>query len=150
MGPIFYRARFMTQSTRAATTRLSADQRKAIAIQGLAKAVPISTLAVHHNVSRPLVYRQLRQASAALDDVVSLAQTDDTGEVLFMLPVAQRWLDQVILALTFRFAPPSNSCVTCRRTDQPGHHSHCSPADRPTGHRHQRRHRSLTHPHRPA
>jgi hypothetical protein len=90
----------MTQSTRAATTRLSADQRKAIAIQGLAKAVPISTLAVHHNVSRPLVYRQLRQASAALDDVFSPAQTDDTGEVLFMLPVTQRWLDQVILALT--------------------------------------------------
>jgi hypothetical protein len=90
----------MTQSTRAATTRLSADQRKAIAIQGLAKAVPISTLAVHHNVSRPLVYRQLRQASAALDDVFSPAQTDDTGEVLFMLPVTQRWLDQVIQALT--------------------------------------------------
>lgn len=90
----------MTQSTRAATTRLSADQRKAIAIQGLAKAVPISSLAVHHNVSRPLVYRQLRQASAALDDVFSPAQTDGTGEVLFMLPVTQRWLDQVILALT--------------------------------------------------
>jgi transposase-like protein len=90
----------MTQSTRAATTRLSADERKAIAIQGLAKAVSISTLAVHHNVSRPLVYRQLRQASAALDDVFSPAETDDTGEVLFMLPVTQRWLDQVILALT--------------------------------------------------
>ncbi|MFM0619715.1 hypothetical protein PQR37_37285 [Paraburkholderia nemoris] len=51
-------------------------------------------------MSRPLVYRQLRQASAALDDVFSPARTDDTGEVFFMLPVTQRWLDQVILALT--------------------------------------------------
>jgi hypothetical protein len=145
----------MTQSTRAATTRLSADQRKAIAIQGLAKAVPIITLAVHYNVSRPLVYRQLRQASAALDDVFSPAQTVDTGEVLFMLPVTQRWLDQVILALTMVGHVSFRATIELmrdlfRRTDQPGHHSHCSPAGRPTGHRHQRRHRSLTHPHRPA
>ncbi|RWA46789.1 hypothetical protein AU476_35390 [Cupriavidus sp. UYMSc13B] len=73
-------------------------------------------MAARHGVSRPLVYRQMRKASAALDEAFSPTQIDeDADKVLFSLPVTRRWLEQVILALTMighatpRCAASSNS-----------------------------------------
>ena len=60
MGPHFYRARLMTQFVRAATTKLTADKRKAIAIQALARSASIGALAADNGVSRrPLIYREV-------------------------------------------------------------------------------------------
>jgi len=90
----------MTQFVRAATTKLTADKRKAIAIQALARSASISALAADNGVSRPLIYREVDKARAALDDAFSPTQTDDADKVIFMLPVTRRWLDQTMLGLT--------------------------------------------------
>jgi hypothetical protein len=90
----------MNLSVCAAPVKLATNERKVIAIRALAGAEPISALATRHGVSRPLVYRQMHKASAALDDLFSPAQTDDQNKVLFSLPVTKRWLEQVTLALT--------------------------------------------------
>jgi len=90
----------MNLSVCAAPLKLATNERKVMAIRALAGAEPISALAARHGVSRPLVYRQMHKASAALDDLFSPAQTDDQNKVLFSLPVTKRWLEQVTLALT--------------------------------------------------
>jgi transposase-like protein len=90
----------MTQFVRAATTKLTADKRKAIAIQALARSASISALAADNGVSRPLIYREVDKARAALDDAFSPTQADDADKVIFMLPVTRRWLDQTMLGLT--------------------------------------------------
>jgi hypothetical protein len=80
--------------------KLTTDDRKVMAIRALAGAEAISALAARHGVSRPLVYRQMDKARAALDDLFSPAQTEDVRDkVLFSLPVTKRWLEQVTLAL---------------------------------------------------
>ena len=53
--------------------------------------------ALQHGVSRKFVYAQKHKARGALDDAFVSAATDDT--VLFQIPVTQRWLRQVIVAL---------------------------------------------------
>jgi len=84
----------------AAPVKLATNERKVMAVRALAGAEPISALAARHGVSRPLVYRQMHKASAALDDLFSPAQTADQNKVLFSLPVTKQWLEQVTLALT--------------------------------------------------
>ena len=76
----------MKLSACAATVKLAANERKMIAVGALAGTEPVSTLAARHGVSRPLVYRQMHKASAALDELFSPAQTDDVDKVLFSLP----------------------------------------------------------------
>src|SRR5258705_2496634 len=90
----------MKLSACAATMKLAANERKIIAVRALAGTEPVSTLAARHGVSRPLVYRQMHKASAALDDLFSTEQTDDQDKVLFSLPVTKRWLEQATLGLT--------------------------------------------------
>jgi len=90
----------MKLSACAATVKLAANERKMIAVGALAGTEPVSTLAARHGVSRPLVYRQMHKASAALDKLFSPAQTDDADKVLFSLPVTRRWLQQATLGLT--------------------------------------------------
>src|SRR5260370_15756875 len=90
----------MKLSACAATVKLAANERKMIAVRALAGAEPVSTLAARHGVSRPLVYRQMPKASAALDELFSTEQTDDQDKVLFSLPVTKRWLEQATLGLT--------------------------------------------------
>ncbi|MFL9921799.1 hypothetical protein PQR75_42065 [Paraburkholderia fungorum] len=90
----------MKLSACAATVKLAANERKMIAVRALAGTEPVSTLAARHGVSRPLVYRQMHKASAALDELFSPAQTDDVDKVLFSLPVTRRWLEQATLGLT--------------------------------------------------
>src|ERR1700682_3070270 len=90
----------MKLSACAATVKLAAHERKMIAVRALAGTEPVSALAVRHGVSRPLVYRQMHKASAALDELFSTEQTDDQNKVLFSLPVTKRWLEQATLGLT--------------------------------------------------
>src|ERR1700692_2013928 len=90
----------MKLSACAATVKLAANERKMIAVRALAGTEPVSTLAARHGVSRPLVYRQMHKASAALDELFSTEQTDDQNKVLFSLPVTKRWLEQCPLGLT--------------------------------------------------
>lgn len=90
----------MNLSARAATVKLTTNERKVIAVRALANVEPVSALAARHGVSRPLVYRQMHKASAALDDLFSPAQTGDVEEVLFTLPVTRRWIKQATLGLT--------------------------------------------------
>jgi hypothetical protein len=71
-----------------------------MAVRVLAGAEPISALAARHGVSRPLVYRQMHKASAALDDLFSPKQTNNQNKALFSLQITKRWLEQVTLALT--------------------------------------------------
>src|SRR5260370_7803897 len=84
----------------AAAVKLAAKERRAMAIRALAGTDPVSALAARHGVSRPLLYRQMHKASAALDELFSPAQTDDADQVLFSLPVTRRWLEQATLGLT--------------------------------------------------
>ncbi|WP_168787310.1 hypothetical protein [Paraburkholderia aromaticivorans] len=55
--------------------KLAANKCKIIAVRALAGTEPVSTLAARHGVSRPLAYRQMHKASAALDELFSPAQT---------------------------------------------------------------------------
>ncbi|NMM03395.1 hypothetical protein HHL24_36635 [Paraburkholderia sp. RP-4-7] len=80
--------------------KLAANERKMIAVRALAGTEPVSTLAVRHGVSRPLVYWQMHKASTALDELFSPAQTDDVDKVVFSQPVTRRWLEQATLGLT--------------------------------------------------
>jgi hypothetical protein len=89
----------MNLSVCAAPVKLATNERKVMPIRALAGAEPISALAARHGVSRPLVYRQMHKASAALDDLFSPAQTYDQNNVLFSLPVTKQWLEHVTLAL---------------------------------------------------
>jgi hypothetical protein len=90
----------MNQSVCAAPTKLATNERKMMAVRALAGAEPVSALAARHGVSRPLVYRQMHKANAALDDLFSTEQADDQNKVLFSLPVTKRWLEQATLGLT--------------------------------------------------
>jgi transposase-like protein len=100
MVPHFSSAASMTQNTRSGVGKLSDDQRKAIALQALARTESISVLAQRNGVSRPTVYRQIGTASAALDEAFDTTRATDADQVLFMLPVNRQWLEQVIVALT--------------------------------------------------
>jgi hypothetical protein len=82
MWPRFQRHVSMNQSVCAAPTKLATNERKMMAVRALAGAEPVSTLAARHGVSRPLVYRQMHKASAALDDLFSTEQTEDRNKVL--------------------------------------------------------------------
>src|SRR6202795_2165129 len=90
----------MNLSVCAAPIKLATNERKVMPVRALAGAEPISALVARHGVSRPLVYRQMHKASAALDELFSPAQTDDSDQVLFSLPVTRRWLEQATLGLT--------------------------------------------------
>ncbi len=81
-----------------AAAKLSENDRKDLAIQGLARSETVSDLAVRHGVSRKLVYGQTHKAAAALDDAFLSATPDD--EVLFEVAVTKAWLHQVIVGLT--------------------------------------------------
>jgi len=98
--PFFTALPFMPQFAPAANVKLSAHERKVIAVRALASAEPISALAARHGVSRPLVYRHMHQASAALDDLFSPTPPGDVEEVLCTLPITRRWLKQATLGLT--------------------------------------------------
>jgi hypothetical protein len=67
--------------------KAAGDECKTTAVRALAGAEPISAPATRHGVSRPLAYRQMHKASAALNEIFSPTQIDDAGKVLFSLPL---------------------------------------------------------------
>jgi hypothetical protein len=76
---------------------LGAAQRKALAVQMLARSEPVTELAARHAVSRKFLYQQASRASAALED--AFEQSADDGAVLFNLPVTKGWIRQFIVGL---------------------------------------------------
>ena len=81
----------------AVAANLSPTTRKEIAIQAIARTVPITHLADQRQVSRKFIYQQGDKAQQALDKSFAPSQGDD--DVLFHLPVTKNWLYQLILAL---------------------------------------------------
>ncbi|SDR61913.1 hypothetical protein [Paraburkholderia tuberum] len=81
-----------------AAAKLPEHVRQDLAVRALAGSGTISALAGGHGVSRKFVYAQTRKARVALADAFASAVPED--EVLFELPVSQRWLRQVMVALT--------------------------------------------------
>lgn len=71
--------------------------RQQLAVQALAKTVPISELAEQTQVSRTFVYRQQDIARHALSNAFEPPPHDDS--VLFHLPVTTRWIRQFTLGL---------------------------------------------------
>ena len=90
----------MTSTECAGREKLDTTDRKFMAIHAMAGTESITALAAQHGVSRPLVYRQMHKARAALDELFSPVPTDDEKKVLFSLPVTRRWLRQATLGLT--------------------------------------------------
>ncbi|TDN62242.1 hypothetical protein [Paraburkholderia sp. BL10I2N1] len=80
--------------------KLPECERKDLAILALTGSETVRALADRHNVSRKFVYEQVSKAGAALDDAFAPVVTNVADEVLFMLPVTDRFLQQVTLALT--------------------------------------------------
>jgi len=76
---------------------LSADSRKKIAIEVLARKETVTSIAENHNVSRKFLYNQAAKAEAALDKTFEKKTKGD--DVLFYLPVTKRWICQLVLAL---------------------------------------------------
>jgi hypothetical protein len=76
---------------------LPPSQRLQIGLQALAGTESITNLADEFDVSRKFVYQQRTRAEEALDDAFAPQRADD--QVLFYLPVTQRWLCQLVLGL---------------------------------------------------
>jgi hypothetical protein len=66
-------------SLHSVATKLPSDARKQIAIQSLARRVPISRLAVQEKVSRKFIYQQKHKADIALNQAFSPAE-DSQGQ----------------------------------------------------------------------
>jgi len=76
---------------------LGPELRQRLAVQALAKTVPISELAERTQVSRRFIYRQQDIAQHALTHAFEPPHHDDS--VLFHLPVTKRWIQQFTLGL---------------------------------------------------
>lgn len=82
-----------------AARKLPEDERKALAVRGLAGSESITDLAGKYGVSRKFVYEQTHRASVALDEAFPTAVNDDDEKVLFELKITRRVLCRMILAL---------------------------------------------------
>jgi hypothetical protein len=76
---------------------LSPEQRQQLAVEALARTVPITELADQNHVSRKFVYRQQDIARDALSNAFDPPPADDA--VLFHLPVTKHWIQQLTLGL---------------------------------------------------
>lgn len=82
----------------AAARFLPPEQRQHLALHALAGSRPIAHLAHDHDVSRKFVYHLAERAEQALADAFAPPPpTED--KVLFSLPVTERWLKRLTLAL---------------------------------------------------
>src|SRR6516164_3658593 len=82
----------------AAARLLSPELRQHLALHALVGTQPIAHLAHDHDVSRKFVYQLADQAEQALADAFAPPPlAEDT--VLFSLPVTERWLQRLTLAL---------------------------------------------------
>ncbi len=71
--------------------------RQELAINVLSKQETISHIAKQEQVSRKFIYQQKRIAQQALN--TAFDQPEKDNEVLYYLPVTQKWIFQLILAL---------------------------------------------------
>ena len=78
-------------------SRLQPLCRQQLAVQVLAQQEPISDLANREQVSRKFLYQQKTIALQALNTAFDKPEKDN--EVLYYLPVTQKWIVQLILAL---------------------------------------------------
>jgi hypothetical protein len=78
--------------------RLGPPQRQALALAALTAARPLTHLAAAYRVSRKFVYQQRDRAERALTQAFAPAPPEP-DRVLFWLPVTDRWLRRLILAL---------------------------------------------------
>lgn len=84
-------------STDSVASRLNSTQRQEMAVKMLSQDKPVSQMAREEQVSRPFLYRQKYKAQKALNDAFETQQTDE--DVLYYLPITQKWIFQLILAL---------------------------------------------------
>jgi len=77
--------------------QLKPQQRQQIALRVLTKKETISLMAEEEGVSRKFLYKQGHIAQNAL--TLAFEKPKKNEEVLFHLPVTQKWLSQLILAL---------------------------------------------------
>jgi hypothetical protein len=77
--------------------RLEPHQRQKIALRVLTKQKTVSGMAEEEGVSRKFLYKQGQVAQNALN--LAFEKPKKNEEVLFYLPVTQKWLSQLILAL---------------------------------------------------
>ena len=78
-------------------SRLQSHHRQQLAINVLSKQEPISYIANQEQVSRKFLYQQTAIAQQALDKAFDKPEKD--SEFLYYLPVTQKWISQLILAL---------------------------------------------------
>jgi hypothetical protein len=99
LHPTAYAAATQPQpATPCAAQRLGPPQRQTLAVAALAGAQPITQLAADYQVSRKFVYQQAALAEHALAETFDPDPPAD-GPVLFYLPVTERWLRRLIVAL---------------------------------------------------
>lgn len=78
-------------------SRLHPVQRQEIAVKVLSKQEPVSQIANQEQVSRKFLYQQKAIAKLALTTAFDKPEKDN--EVLYYLPVSQKWIFQLILGL---------------------------------------------------
>ncbi len=78
-------------------SRLHPLQRQEIAVKVLSKQEPITQIAHQEQVSRKFIYQQKAIAIEALN--TAFEKKDRENEVLYYLPITQKWIFQLILAL---------------------------------------------------
>lgn len=77
---------------------LRPEQRQHLAVDALAGVRPVTQLAADYQVSRKFVYQQADQAAQALAEAFAPPPPAE-DMVLFSLPVTERWLRRLIVAL---------------------------------------------------
>ncbi len=78
-------------------SRLHPVQRQEIAVKVLSKQEPITQIANQEQVSRKFIYQQKVIAQQALNKAFDKPEKDN--EILYYLPITQKWISQLILAL---------------------------------------------------
>ncbi len=81
--------------------RLEPHQRQKLALKVLTRQEPISSIAEEEGVSRKFLYQQGHQAQKALN--LAFEKPEKDNEVIYHLPVTQKWLFQLILGLIVIF-----------------------------------------------
>jgi len=94
---------------------LGPAQRKALAINVMARTEPVSHLADKAGVSRKFLYQQAEKADNALDRAFADKSTAKDQDVLFLLPITRAWLQQFILALIFHCHSSYGGVISCLR-----------------------------------
>ncbi len=81
-----------------AARALDGEQRRQLALQGLARTEPVTELAERHQGSRKLLYQPADKGAPALEQAFQPPTAGD-DEVLCYLPVTKAWRRQVVLGL---------------------------------------------------